>query len=100
LLALTILALAAVPAAARSDLNDSQVRQIIIRQSIADYQASRGPCPCPYNQMRNGAPCGDHSAYSKPRGATPLCYPADVSDRMVSNWRHGASGMPTVVTRR
>jgi len=56
----------------------------IIRQSIASYS---GQCPCPYNVMRNGSSCGGRSAYSRPGGAAPLCYPRDVSEGEVQAWR-------------
>jgi hypothetical protein len=66
---------------------DAPIRQAIIRQSIARYQATGHPCACPYNMMRNGRSCGDRSAYSRPGGASPLCYANDVSDRMVADWK-------------
>jgi hypothetical protein len=47
----------------------------MIRQSIASYS---GPCPCPYSVMRNGRSCGKRSAWSKPGGASPLCYVSDI----------------------
>jgi len=31
-----------------SELSDAQIREAIIRRSIAVYQASGDPCPCPY----------------------------------------------------
>ncbi len=69
---------------AASDLTDAQVRQRMIQESIASYS---GSCPCPYNSARNGSQCGGRSAYSKPGGASPLCYPKDISDAMVQQWR-------------
>ena len=67
--------------------SDAEIRQAIIRHSIAQYQATGHPCACPYNSMRNGRSCGDRSAYSRPGGASPLCYANDVTDRMVADWR-------------
>jgi hypothetical protein len=69
-------------------LTDSQVRQTMIKQSVASYP---GNCPCPYNLASNGSQCGKRSAYSKPGGYTPLCYPSDISDEAVKAWRarHG-----------
>ncbi len=52
--------------------------QRAIRQSIASYS---GSCPCPYSVDRAGRRCGGRSAYSKPGGAAPLCYAADVRRR-------------------
>jgi hypothetical protein len=72
---------------ARELLSDAQVREAIIRESIARYQATGHPCACPENFARNGSRCGARSAYSRPGGAAPLCYPQDVSDGMVTDWR-------------
>jgi hypothetical protein len=64
--------------------SDAQVKQRIIRESIAGYA---GPCPCPYSVMRNGRSCGGRSAYSRPGGAAPICYPADIGQAQVAAWR-------------
>lgn len=80
-LAVAIAGLALAPAAAQSD---AQIKQQIIRQSIAAYP---GPCPCPYSVMRNGRSCGGRSAYSRPGGYAPICYPADISQADVAAWR-------------
>lgn len=64
--------------------NDAGIRRQMIRDSIAAYS---GSCPCPYNTARNGARCGGWSAYSRPGGAAPLCYPTDISDEMVEEYR-------------
>jgi len=64
--------------------SDDTIRQKIINESIRNYS---GNCPCPYNRMRNGRKCGGHSAYSKPGGASPKCYPSDVSDEDVNDYR-------------
>ena len=65
-------------------LTDAQIRKILIEESIAAYP---GNCPCPYNTARNGSRCGGRSAWSRPGGAAPLCYPKDVSDDMVQAYR-------------
>lgn len=65
--------LALSPASAQSD---AQIRQRIIRESIAAYP---GSCPCPYNVDRGGRRCGGRSAYSRPGGYAPICYARDVS---------------------
>lgn len=59
---------------------DAQVRQRLIRESITAYP---GSCPCPYNTDRAGRACGRRSAYSRPGGYAPLCYPSDVTENMV-----------------
>ena len=65
-------------------LTDDQVRRAIIRDSMASYP---GSCPCPYNRAKNGSRCGKRSAYSRPGGYAPLCYPHDISDEMVRSYR-------------
>ena len=76
LAALAVVALAS-PAYAQTD---AQIRQRLIRQSIAAYP---GNCPCPYSTDRGGRRCGGRSAYSRPGGAAPLCYPRDVTPAMI-----------------
>jgi hypothetical protein len=71
------------PASAQSNA-DERDRQRMIQQSISAYD---GPCPCPYNVMRNGRSCGGNSAYTKPGRASPLCYSRDISDAMLRTWR-------------
>jgi hypothetical protein len=63
---------------------DAEIRQELIRQSMASY---RGNCPCPYNTDRAGRRCGARSAYSRPGGASPLCYEKDVTQKMVADYR-------------
>jgi hypothetical protein len=81
------LGIGGVAAQQASELSDSQIRQAIIQESIEAYLATGHPCACPYNVARNGSNCGTRSAYSRPGGAEPLCYPTDVSDGMVADWR-------------
>lgn len=67
------------------DINNVEIIQNIIQNSIATYS---GNCPCPYNITANGSKCGRRSAYSKPGGYAPLCYPADVTPAMISSYKH------------
>ncbi|MFZ0022715.1 hypothetical protein [Acinetobacter sp.] len=60
------------------------IKQKIIQQSIESYP---GNCPCPYNTASNGSRCGKRSAYNRAGGYTLLCYPEDVSDRMVKEYK-------------
>src|SRR5262245_55649571 len=62
---------------------DAQIRQELIKASIANYS---GSCPCPFNVDRAGGSCGARSAYSRPGGASPLCYDTDVSQKMVDDY--------------
>jgi hypothetical protein len=82
-----LIILSAGPALAREPLSDAQVRDAIIQESIARYQATGHPCACPYNLARDGKQCGRRSAYSRPGGAQPFCFPQDVSDGMLASWR-------------
>lgn len=66
---------------------DRQARERIVRESVAAYLATGHPCACPYNTARNGSACGRRSAYTRPGGAAPLCYPADVTDEMLRDRR-------------
>jgi len=76
------LTLGAAPALALQ--SDAQVKQRLIRESIAAYP---GSCPCPYSTDRAGRSCGRRSAYSRPGGYAPLCYPADVTAAQVQQAR-------------
>jgi hypothetical protein len=68
----------------KSAKTDAQIAQALIDESIANY---RGSCPCPYNKDRAGRNCGARSAYSKPGGASPLCYAKDVTPKMIDEYR-------------
>ncbi|MFV3073149.1 hypothetical protein [Niveispirillum fermenti] len=85
-----MLTIPTLPAAGLSQ-TDEQVRQALIQQSIASYP---GNCPCPYNTAANGSRCGKRSAYSKPGGHAPLCFPQDVTDKMVEDYRRANGAKP------
>ncbi|WP_426122486.1 SH3 domain-containing protein [Pararhizobium sp. PWRC1-1] len=59
---------------------DSTIIERIIAESLASYPSS---CACPYNTDRGGRRCGKRSAYSKPGGYAPICYPQDVTKAMI-----------------
>lgn len=77
------------PAHAKTTLTNDQIKALLIRKSISSYP---GTCPCPYSVNRAGHRCGKRSAYSKPGGRTPLCYPSDVTRKMINNYRKQHSG--------
>jgi hypothetical protein len=56
------------------------IKRTMIQASIDAYD---GPCPCPYNTAKNGSRCGRRSAYDRPGGESPLCFPGDITDEMV-----------------
>jgi SH3 domain-containing protein len=64
----------------RKDLPQAQIVKILMAQSQSRYS---GSCPCPNNTDRGGRRCGGRSAYSRPGGASPLCYDSDVSPAMI-----------------
>lgn len=65
-------------------LSRNQIVQEIINRSIRSYP---GNCPCPYNRASNGSRCGGRSAYSRPGGASPICYAGDVTEAMIQAFR-------------
>lgn len=68
-------------------LTAAAIAAIIVQASRAQYHAGGRPCACPDDSMRNGRACGGRSAYSKPGGASPLCYPTDVTAAMIDAYR-------------
>jgi hypothetical protein len=72
---------------AEAALTASAVAAIIVQASRAQYHAGGRPCACPDDTMRNGQACGGRSAYSRPGGASPLCYPSDVTAAMIETYR-------------
>jgi len=81
-----IVALVLAAGSASAELSDAQVRQEIIRGSIAAYKATGHPCACPFDLMRNGAQCGDRRAYSRPGGAAAFRIQLGVSFRPPLNY--------------
>ncbi len=69
-------------------MTDDQIRQAIVTGAIRSYP---GKCACPYNRTSGGSKCGKRSAWSKPGGYAPICYPNEVSKEMVDQYRkrHG-----------
>lgn len=65
-------------------VSDARIRAMIIQRSLASYG---GSCPCPDNVDRGGRRCGGRSAYSRPGGASPICYASDISDAEVEAFR-------------
>jgi hypothetical protein len=68
-------------------LTAAAIAAIIVQVSRDQYHAGGRPCACPDDAMRNGRACGGRSAYSRPGGAAPLCYPSDVTAMMIESYR-------------
>jgi hypothetical protein len=67
-----------------SQPSEAQLRQMLVDQSINAYS---GSCPCPYSVDRAGRKCGKRSAWSRPGGEAPYCYPSDVPQEEVERLR-------------
>jgi hypothetical protein len=63
---------------------DTVLIQRIIAESLDSYPSS---CACPYSRDRAGRRCGKRSAYSKPGGYSPVCFPGDVTKAMIEAFR-------------
>jgi hypothetical protein len=72
-------------------LTAAAIAAIIVQASRDQYHATGRPCACPDDTMRNGRACGNTSAYSRPGGAEPLCYPTDVTTTMIELYRQKMS---------
>ena len=72
------------PKILKPKLSDAKIKKLLMERSIAYYS---GSCPCPDYRDRGGRRCGRRSAYSRPGGASPLCYPSDVTKQMVRDYR-------------
>ncbi|AXK83840.1 hypothetical protein DW352_03540 [Pseudolabrys taiwanensis] len=68
-------------------LTAAAIAALIVQASRQNYYATGRPCACPDDTMRNGRRCGGNSAYSRPGGAQPLCYPTDVTPAMIEAHR-------------
>jgi hypothetical protein len=68
-------------------LTDQQIAAKIVQDSRQTYYATGHPCACPGDLARNGSRCGGRSAYSRPGGAHPYCYPRDVPSVEIEAFR-------------
>jgi len=87
LVALVLVAGTAAPQTSRKTVSAPEIKKAIIQASLATYS---GSCPCPYNVDRAGRRCGKRSAYSRPGGASPICFEEDVTPAMVEAYRQRA----------
>jgi|SRR5450759_2004943 hypothetical protein len=92
--AFIILALVYGPTSAQDTgkLTNTQIASIIVQASRDAYYQTGHPCACPDDLARNGSRCGGRSAYSRPGGASPKCYPdKDVTAADIAAYRAGHS---------
>jgi len=91
--ALMILAVTATVSAQATakEITEAECASIIVQASRDAYYRTGRRCACPEDMTVNSGRCGGRSAYSKPGGASPYCYPSDVPkaeiDRCKANWR-------------
>jgi hypothetical protein len=83
-----LFAAAGVPFASAAP-SDEEIKRFIIQESIASYP---GNCPCPYNRAANGSKCGKRSAWSRAGGYSPICYPEEVTQQLIDEWRQQHGG--------
>jgi hypothetical protein len=74
-------------AGAQVVLSAAAIAALIVQQSRSAYYATGHPCACPDDLTLSGRRCGASSAYSRPGGASPKCYPGDVSQREIEDLR-------------
>ncbi|MCK9917360.1 hypothetical protein MXD81_50295 [Microbacteriaceae bacterium K1510] len=72
---------------AETILTAAAIAALIVQASRQSYYATGRSCACPDDTTRNGRRCGGRSAYSRPGGAQPLCYPTDVTPAMIEAHR-------------
>lgn len=75
------------PRQPEASMSDAAIVALIIATSVAAYKANGKPCACPSDTMRNGRTCGPNSAYLRPSGHRPFCFPADVTAAMITAYR-------------
>ena len=84
LLTICLLLFTSQVSADNKNFTDSQIKQMIIQQSINSYP---GRCPCPYHAASNGSRCGGRSAYSRSGGYSVICYDEEIDKSMVTRYR-------------
>jgi hypothetical protein len=67
--------------------SDESIRRLLVEQSVAAFTSTGAVCPCPYSLDREGLRCLVRNANNRSGGIIVFCYPDDVSDSMVLNWR-------------
>lgn len=83
---------AEVPHEAREEIRPPKApvvaTSVIIARLLAESRTSYpGNCACPDDVDKRGHRCGARSAYSRPGGYAPLCYPRDVTAEMIAKYR-------------
>lgn len=82
-----------------TELTDTQIQNIIIKESVSSYLQSIGNCPCPYNRDRAGRLCGKRSAWTKSGGNSPICFPNDVTKEMIQNYKNNKEKYDATISK-
>jgi hypothetical protein len=61
-------------------------------QRAAEPKQTVIACDCPDNRAKDGSRCGKRSAYCRPGGAAPNCYPLDRTEAQQKQRRIQACG--------
>lgn len=82
----------AAPHEARGEIRPPNIpamaTSVIVARLLEESRASYpGNCACPDDVDKRGHRCGARSAYSRPGGYAPLCYPRDVTAEMIAEYR-------------
>ena len=86
LILLAIVPLLWTTVASAQRVGDDEIRQMIIRDSLAGFGTR--DCPCPYSYAWNGQQCADKSLYNQRTSRRDIyCYPNDVSGRDIEEYR-------------
>jgi hypothetical protein len=81
---LTMIMIGSSFAIADDKISDDEIKTVLIQLSI---QAYGGECPCPYSKSPKGGQCGLNSAYAKIDRFATLCYPSNVTQKMIKEYR-------------
>jgi hypothetical protein len=81
---LLVLSLFVAPAFANNALSEADIREKIVKDSVASYQ---GICPCPYSTHPDGTQCGYRSAFLKRSSNEVICYEINVTLKMIKEYR-------------
>ena len=69
----------------RASISDALIVQQILKASRAAYA---GSCGCPEDRDKADRRCGGRSAYSRAGGYSLYCYPRDIPQELIEQWRN------------
>lgn len=64
--------------------DDEEARDGILVESVMNHP---GDCPCPWSVDGTGKQCGESSQYSYTKGQGIVCYPNDITPKMVTEYK-------------